>query len=172
MASGEQNLVTCGLGGGATLTCQGYGDIPPPPPSQYGTISVTTTGVLTGPVFVDGVLLGAAPQSPFATVGPHVVSFGGVSGWTTPADVSVGVLLGATHDVVGDYVAIGTFATPFLVCPTCNSPLGVHRLGRTGVPESLYGKRRDTHDSTLFRCDFCKTTFRGQGITLSEAMGP
>ncbi len=56
-------------------------------------------------------------------------------------------------------------------CPTCGSGLGVKRLGRVGVPDSMLGKRKRTSDSTTFYCEYCKKSFRSHGESLSEAFG-
>jgi len=49
-----------------------------------GTLSIVTTPV-PGEVFVAGVSWGAAPASQVVAVGSYTVSFGAVSGYTTPA---------------------------------------------------------------------------------------
>ncbi len=62
-------------------------------------------------------------------------------------------------------------ARTWICCPTCGSPLGLSRVGRVGVSESRLGKRLHTPDSNVFKCEFCKKSFRSGGETLAEALG-
>lgn len=75
--------------------------LPPPPPSM-GTLIVDTTPV-KGEVLVDGVSLGKAPQSRNVVLGSYTVSFGDVSGYTTPVAQTVIVSENMTTNVMGTY---------------------------------------------------------------------
>ncbi len=74
------------------------------PPPSTGTLSVTTTPV-NGQVFVDGSSWGTAPVSKSIATGSHTVSFGAVSGYTTPASITVSITAGQTTSVTGTYVS-------------------------------------------------------------------
>ncbi|MBI2936585.1 MAG: PEGA domain-containing protein [Thaumarchaeota archaeon] len=74
-----------------------------PPPPVNGTLSVTTTPV-NGEVFVDSISWGSAPVSKSIAAGSHTVSFGTVSGYTTPASVTTSVTAELTTSVTGTYI--------------------------------------------------------------------
>jgi len=73
------------------------------PAGDTGTLSVYTTPV-SGAVFVDGAPWGTAPQSRALAVGAYVVSYGAVSGYTTPSPVSAIVNKDAVTTRTGIYV--------------------------------------------------------------------
>jgi PhoPQ-activated pathogenicity-related protein len=77
---------------------------------QLGTLAVSTTPV-AGEVFVDGNSWGLAPQSRQVSVGAHTVSFGPVSGYTTPASQQVTIINSQTNSITGTYAAIGDAGT-------------------------------------------------------------
>ena len=56
-------------------------------------------------------------------------------------------------------------------CPHCGEIEDIWRQGNVGVPEGRYGSRIRTSDSTLFKCNFCKRSFRSGGVSRREAMG-
>ncbi len=68
-----------------------------------GTLSVTTTPV-NGNILVDGVSKGTGSWSGPVNTGSHTVSFGAVSGYTTPSQQTVTVNTGQTTAVTGTYV--------------------------------------------------------------------
>ncbi len=72
------------------------------PPPSTGTLSVTTTPV-NGEIFVDSISWGTAPVSKSIVAGSHIVSFGAVSGYTTPPSLTVSVTAGQTTSVTGTY---------------------------------------------------------------------
>jgi hypothetical protein len=75
-----------------------------------GAISVTTSPV-NGNIIVDGVYKGSGTWIGSADRGTHIVSFGGVSGYTTPASQTITVGIRHTTSVTGVYVAnTGTIA--------------------------------------------------------------
>jgi len=78
-------------------------DVPPEP--DTGTLSVVTTPV-TGEVFVGGVSWGDAPASQVVEVASYTVTFGAVSGYTTPASQEAVVTADTTTTITGTYVAI------------------------------------------------------------------
>lgn len=69
-------------------------------PTTTGTLTVTTTPV-SGPIFVDGTLSGNGSISIQLPAGVHTVSFGDVSGFTTPSPQSVTIPAGQTTSVTG-----------------------------------------------------------------------
>jgi hypothetical protein len=82
-----------------------------------GNLSVTTTPV-SGPIYVDGSNVGSGSWSGPEPVGQHTVSFGGVSGYNTPAPQTTTVSEGQTTNVTGTY----TQAVPDITV----SPATVH----------------------------------------------
>ncbi|MFA5863972.1 MAG: right-handed parallel beta-helix repeat-containing protein [Phycisphaerae bacterium] len=70
---------------------------------QTGTLTVSTTPV-SGEVIVDGVSWGTSPQSRNIAVGSHTVSFGAVSGYTSPQGQTPTVQAGQTTTVPGTYL--------------------------------------------------------------------
>lgn len=74
---------------------------PPPPP--LATLTVDTTPV-NGEVFVDGVSWGTASQTRSVDPGTHMVSFGDVSGYITPAPETVMLVADETRTVTGAYI--------------------------------------------------------------------
>ncbi len=69
---------------------------------QTGTLSVTTTPV-SGPIYVDYVLMGQNFWSGDLSAGPHVVSFGDVDGYITPSWQTVTVVANQAYYFVGAY---------------------------------------------------------------------
>lgn len=59
----------------------------------------------------------------------------------------------------------------WLCCPACGSALGLKRIGRVGVRESEYGKRKRTKDSNRIICTLCGHKFRSRDGTMWENMG-
>jgi hypothetical protein len=59
----------------------------------------------------------------------------------------------------------------WLKCPSCGSYVAIKRIGKVGVPESAYGKRRDTKDSNRFICEACTERFSSDGVTWREYYG-
>jgi hypothetical protein len=59
----------------------------------------------------------------------------------------------------------------WVCCPTCGTHFMLKRLGRVGVPRSMYGKRRRTRDSDRIKCDACGIVFRSRQQIIWEAFG-
>ena len=78
---------------------------PPPPPPEKATLTVDTTPIKAS-VYVGGILWGTAPQSRSVGPGTYTVSFGAVSGYTTPPAQAVTLAAGETRTVTGTY-AVG-----------------------------------------------------------------
>ena len=93
-------------------------EVTPPTPGGGG-LNMTTTPV-SGGIFVDGYSRGNAPVTLEVAAGSHTVSFGAVSGYTTPAAQTVNVTVGTTLNVVGTYVASAV--------PTGNLAVGAREL--------------------------------------------
>ena len=74
------------------------------PPLETGTIKVDTEPV-KGMIYLDGNLMGFAPQMITTTLGKHVVSFGSVSGYDYPADQEVVVLADFDQHVFATYAS-------------------------------------------------------------------
>jgi subtilisin family serine protease len=79
--------------------------VSPPPPPEQGTLQITTTPV-NGEVFIDDISQGLAPVTKDVDVGSYTVSFGDVSGSTTPAPQAVDVYENQTTFVEGIYQLI------------------------------------------------------------------
>jgi hypothetical protein len=79
-----------------------------------GILSIDTTPV-KGEVFVDGQSWGIAPQSRTVNVGTYIVSFGSVSGYTTPSSQTVSVTKGQITTVTGVYKPIITYTVDIIV---------------------------------------------------------
>jgi len=86
---------------GQTTTETFIFEAPLPPPAQ-GTLQITTTPV-TGEVFIDGISQGFAPISKDVDIGSYTISFGDVSGYTTPVPQTVTVYESQTTFVEGIY---------------------------------------------------------------------
>jgi hypothetical protein len=69
-------------------------------------VLLVTTFPVPGSVLVDAVAWGTAPVSQLVTVGTHVVSFGEVAGFFTPADQTVVVDKDQTLRVEGEYTPL------------------------------------------------------------------
>jgi len=69
---------------------------------QTGTLSITTTPV-SGEIYVDGSSKGTDSWSGSVSTGSHTVSFGQVSGYTTPSQQTVTVNADQTTSVTGTY---------------------------------------------------------------------
>ncbi len=67
-----------------------------------GTLSVTTVPV-SGPIYVDYLLVGARFWSGDLTSGSHVVSFGDVNGYIAPSPQTVTIIANQTYYAVGTY---------------------------------------------------------------------
>ena len=74
----------------------------PPPPTQ-GTLQITTTPILDGEIFINGVSQGLAPVTTDVVVGSYTISFGDVSGYVTPVPQTAVVQENQTTSVVGVY---------------------------------------------------------------------
>lgn len=72
---------------------------------NIGALMVYTTPVL-GQVSIDGILVGVAPVYKEVPPGPHVLSFGMVSGYTAPPNLTVDVIAGKQHDITATYVPV------------------------------------------------------------------
>lgn len=59
----------------------------------------------------------------------------------------------------------------FASCPKCGGVSSLVRLGDTGVPSVMVGKRKRTRDSDLVKCRDCGWVFRTRQGTLYENMG-
>ncbi len=79
--------------------------VPPVTPPGMATLTVDTTPVKAS-VYVDGIPWGTAPQSRSVDPGTYTVSFGGVSGYTTPAPETVTLAADETRTVTGVYTEI------------------------------------------------------------------
>lgn len=67
-----------------------------------GTLSVTTVPV-SGPIYVDYLLVGARFWSGDLMAGSHVVSFGGVDGYIAPSPQTVTIIANQAYYAVGTY---------------------------------------------------------------------
>ena len=98
-------VVSSESGGFWMVTQDMYDPSGPEPGDEGGTLSVTTTPV-NGEVFVDSTSWGLAPVSKSVSTGSHTISFGAISGYTTPADITVSVATGDDVSVTGTYTQI------------------------------------------------------------------
>jgi subtilisin len=76
--------------------------VSPPPPPPQGTLQITTTPV-RGDVFINAVSQGPAPIIKTVDVGSYTISFGDVSGYTTPAPQLATIDEGQTTFIEGVY---------------------------------------------------------------------
>jgi hypothetical protein len=76
-----------------------------PPPPAKATLNIDTTPV-KGNVYLNGKLLGLAPQTIQVDPGTYTISFGDVSGYTKPPDQTVTVSAGETKTIIGTYTPI------------------------------------------------------------------
>ncbi|GAH19854.1 unnamed protein product, partial [marine sediment metagenome] len=74
-------------------------------PADTGTLSISTTPV-NGEVFVAGVSWGIAPQSQVVDIGTYTVTFGDMTGYTTPSAVLATVTKDTVTTATGTYVLI------------------------------------------------------------------
>lgn len=75
-----------------------------------GTLSVTTTPV-SGGITVNGSYWGNSPQSRSLAPGTYTVSFGAVSGYSTPANQTMTVSSNVTTSSTGTYVMLSNFGS-------------------------------------------------------------
>ncbi len=75
--------------------------------TQLGALSVTTTPI-SGDIHVDGLYKGNGTWSGYITPGPHTVSFGSVTGFTTPTAQTSAVVAGQTTIITGTYSVTAT----------------------------------------------------------------
>ena len=99
-------VVSSESGGFWMVTQDMYDPSGPEPGDEGGTLSVTTTTPVNGEVFVDSTSWGLAPVSKSVSTGSHTISFGAISGYTTPADITVSVATGDDVSVTGTYTQI------------------------------------------------------------------
>jgi len=78
-----------------------------PPPPETGFIEVTTTPV-NGEIFVDGSSQGTSPINVEVSPGTYTISFGDVSGYTTPSEQLVTVLENDIVNIFAEYTEIIT----------------------------------------------------------------
>jgi hypothetical protein len=111
------------------------GTVPPPPTTAI--LQVSTTPV-TGEVFVDGVDKGAAPQSITLPLGLHIVSFGAVAGYATPASQNIN--LNQNMTINGTYTVIPkTYTLTINSAPIAgNVTIDGVAKGATPVTTTLY----------------------------------
>jgi len=85
-------------------------EVAPPPP--LGTLTVLTEPI-PGPVYVNAVYWGEAPQTRDVSPGEYTVTFGGVAGYKLPEAQTVVVKPGAITTVIGVYEPIKPPPRPF-----------------------------------------------------------
>ena len=73
---------------------------------ELGTLSITTIPV-NGDIYVDGIYKGIGTWSGYVVPGSHNVTFGSVSGYTSPSSQTVTVIAGQPVNVTGTYTEIG-----------------------------------------------------------------
>jgi len=73
---------------------------------ETGTLTVDTE-IVKGEILVDGISWGIAPQSRELPTGPHTVTFGTITGYTSPMSPTVTVEKNQTLSVKGTYIHAG-----------------------------------------------------------------
>lgn len=74
-------------------------------PPEKATINIDTTPV-KGEVLLNGVSQGIAPVSLSVDPGTYIISFGDISGYTTPSPQTIIVIAGEIRNVFGEYIII------------------------------------------------------------------
>ena len=148
-----------------------------PPQQDTGILSIDTTPV-KGEVFVNGQSWGVAPQSRTVNVGTYIITFGPVSGYTTPSSQTVSVTKGQTTTVIGIYKPIITYTVDIIVKgpPTIKVDVYVDGSfkGSCGVsPMSLKFEEGTTHKIKLNAPEMegyikLALKLRGTGLTLTN----
>ena len=82
-----------------------FTETPPPPPLGQGTLQITTIPI-TGEVFINTISEGFSPVIKDVDIGSYTISFGTVSGYTTPDSQTVSVYEDLITYVEGDYQII------------------------------------------------------------------
>jgi len=77
-----------------------------PGPAPGATVLTVATTPVNGEVFVNGVSWGTAPVTRTVDPGSYEITFGTVSGYTTPASKTVTLASGQTKTVTGTYTSI------------------------------------------------------------------
>lgn len=77
-----------------------------PGPAPGATVLAVATTPVNGEVFVNGVSWGTAPVTKTVDPGSYEITFGTVSGYTTPASKTVTLASGQTKTVTGTYTSI------------------------------------------------------------------
>jgi subtilisin family serine protease len=93
---------------------------PPPPPLEQGTLQIITTPITDGEIFINTVSEGLAPVTKDVDIGSYTISFGTVSGYTSPDPQTVAVYENQIAYVEGVYQLI----TP----PPSIIPWGIDRI--------------------------------------------
>ena len=119
--------------------------------SSTGTLSITTTPV-SGSIYVDGIYKGTGSWSGSVSIGSHTVSFGTVSGYTTPSQQTVTVNKGLTTTITGTYVSTQLRILDSSVYPNVASPgdmldfvYSINNPGTTNVNNVRLGARIRTY---------------------------
>jgi hypothetical protein len=119
--------------------------VPPPPPKA--TLNIDTTPV-KGNVYLNGNLLGLAPQIIQVDPGTYTISFGDVSGYIKPVDQTVTVSAGETKTIIGTYtptsptkadteIALVIYSDAYYDTPFWKKP-----ILQPGISFTFYGELR------------------------------